>query len=184
MHLRLARQSSPVGEVLLVTDDDSALRSLDFADFESRMHRLLRLHYGTFTLTECAAPAMVTQRLSDYYDGDLHAIESIRVATGGTAFQREVWGALRRIAAGTSMNYGQLAAGLGRPAASRAVGSANGANPVAIVVPCHRVVGANGALTGYAGGTRRKRWLLDHESRHATVASMAAAASAASRVGT
>ena len=88
---------------------------------------------------------------------------SVRTATGGTSFQRAVWRALRAIKPGTTKSYGQIAASIGRPTASRAVGAANGANPIAIVVPCHRVIGANGALTGYGGGLPRKRWLLDHE---------------------
>ena len=97
-------------------------------------------------------------------------VKPFQTATGGTPFQREVWKALRAIPAGATKTYGQLAASLGCPTASRAVGAANGANPIGIVVPCHRVVGAHGKLTGYAGGLPRKRWLLDHESRFAPVA--------------
>jgi methylated-DNA-[protein]-cysteine S-methyltransferase len=90
-------------------------------------------------------------------------IDTLPVETGGTPFQREVWHALREIPCGTTTSYGKLAELIGRPAAMRAVGLANGANPVAVVVPCHRVIGANGSLTGYGGGIERKRWLLDHE---------------------
>jgi methylated-DNA-[protein]-cysteine S-methyltransferase len=86
------------------------------------------------------------------------------VATNGTDFQKSVWHALRAIPAGQTVTYGELARRLGQPTAMRAVGLANGANPIGIVVPCHRVVGANGTLTGYAGGLERKRWLLAHES--------------------
>jgi len=85
------------------------------------------------------------------------------VETGGTPFQQEVWRSLRAIPCGTTTSYGKLAAQIGRPAAVRAVGLANGANPVAVVIPCHRVIGSNGSLTGYGGGLERKRWLLDHE---------------------
>ena len=154
--------------MLLVTDAGGALRAADFGDYEERMHTLLRRHYGSFALRDGAAPAAITRALSAYFRGDLAAIAPIASVTAGTSFQREVWRALRSIPAGSTTTYGALAAQLGRPAASRAVGLANGANPVAIVVPCHRVIGANGALTGYGGGIARKRWLLDHEARCAT----------------
>ena len=104
-----------------------------------------------------------------YFTGDLDAIANLPTATGGTSFQREVWKALQAIPAATTTSYGKLAARLGRPTASRAVGAANGSNPIAIVVPCHRVIGTNGTLTGYASGLPRKQWLLDHERRFAPV---------------
>jgi O-6-methylguanine DNA methyltransferase len=168
MPLRLGRQSSPIGTLLLVTDGDGALRALDFHDYETRMHRLLWLHYRGYALADGAAPIFVTQALTNYFNGDLDAIDAVRVATGGTAFQRDVWAALRAIPSGSTTTYGQLATQLGRPRASRAVGLANGGNPIGIVVPCHRVIGANGELTGYGGGLARKRWLLDHERRFST----------------
>jgi methylated-DNA-[protein]-cysteine S-methyltransferase len=101
--------------------------------------------------------------ISNYFAGDLGVIDRLPVQTGGTEFQKEVWHALREIPCGTTTSYGELARRIGRPAAVRAVGLANGANPVAVVVPCHRVIGSNGSLTGYGGGIERKRWLLDHE---------------------
>ena len=101
--------------------------------------------------------------LAAYFDGRIDAIDAVEVAMGGTVFQREVWAALRGIPAGSHLNYGRLAERIGRPEAVRAVGAANGANPIGIVVPCHRVIGANAALTGYGGGLHRKRWLLEHE---------------------
>lgn len=167
MRFMLERWTAPVATLLLVTDDDGALRALEFIDHEARMHRLLRLHYGDYSLPEGAAPKAIKQRLTDYFLGALGALDEIPVATGGTEFQRDVWQALRSIPAGTTISYGQLAANIGRAGASRAVGAANGANPIAIVVPCHRVIGANGMLTGYAGGLSYKRWLLDHERRYA-----------------
>lgn len=163
MHLHLERRTSPVGEMLIVTDDAGVLRALDFADYEPRMNRLLRLHYRDYALDERTAPATITDAIDAYFAGDVTAIEKLPVATGGTPFQREVWTALRAIPAGATVNYGALAISIGRAGSSRAVGLANGANPIAIVVPCHRVIGANGALTGYGGGLPRKRWLLDHE---------------------
>ncbi|HEY5107825.1 MAG TPA: methylated-DNA--[protein]-cysteine S-methyltransferase [Caulobacteraceae bacterium] len=168
MHLRLERRPSPAGEMLIVTDEDGALRALDFAEYEPRLHRLLTRQCGAYTLKDGAAPAAVTAALDAYFAGDIAALEGLAVATGGTTFQREVWAALRAIPAGATTSYGALAAKLGKPGASRAVGLANGANPVAIVVPCHRVIGADGSLTGYGGGLPRKRWLLDHEQRHAS----------------
>jgi len=161
--LSLGRLSSPIGTLLLVSDERGAIRALDFDDYEARMHRLLRLHYGSYSLVDVSPATHVVRALTSYFAGDLHALENVQVSTGGTAFQRAVWSALRLVPAGVTTTYGALAARLDRPAASRAVGAANGANPIAIVVPCHRVIGSNGDLTGYGGGIGRKRWLLDHE---------------------
>ncbi|HEX7389242.1 MAG TPA: methylated-DNA--[protein]-cysteine S-methyltransferase, partial [Acidiphilium sp.] len=105
----------------------------------------------------------VRDRLNAYFAGDLAAVDTITVRAAGTGFQHRVWTALRTIPPGTTTSYGELAARLGVPKASRAVGLANGANPISIVVPCHRVIGADGRLTGYGGGIERKAWLLDHE---------------------
>ena len=161
------RLESTIGTLLLIHDRAGHVRALDFHDFESRMRRLLRLHYGAegndFAMEDRAAPAAIRRAISDYFSGDLCAINSIPVTTGGTSFQREVWAALRTIQAGTTLSYGALARQLGRPKCVRAVGLASAANPVAIVVPCHRVIGTDGSLTGYGGGIRRKRWLLIHE---------------------
>jgi methylated-DNA-[protein]-cysteine S-methyltransferase len=101
-----------------------------------------------------------------YFAGDLAAIDELPVRTAGTPFQRDVWRALRAIPHGTTVSYAKLAEQVGRPNAVRAVGLANGSNPIGVVVPCHRVVGSNGSLTGYGGGIERKRWLLQHEIRH------------------
>jgi len=107
--------------------------------------------------------------LACYFDGDVTAIDRIPVAFSGTKFQQKVWGALRTIACGTTLSYGALARRIREPKAVRAVGLANGSNPIGIVVPCHRVIGSDGSLTGYGGGLRRKRWLLEHEARHSGV---------------
>ena len=101
--------------------------------------------------------------LTRYFGGDLGALDGVPVELNGTSFQKSVWQALRRIPAGTTISYSQLAKRIGDPAAVRAVGAANGANPVAVIVPCHRVIGADGTLTGYGGGLDRKQWLLVHE---------------------
>ncbi|WP_287898558.1 methylated-DNA--[protein]-cysteine S-methyltransferase [Brevundimonas sp.] len=161
--LTLDRVASPVGEVLVVTDAEGAVRALDFHDFEDRMRRLLRRHYGEVVLTPGRAPEPVRAAVAAYFAGDLAAFDAVEVRTGGTDFQRRVWAALRDIPAGETRSYGQLAAAIGAPKAMRAVGLANGANPVGVIVPCHRVIGASGTLTGYAGGLERKRWLLAHE---------------------
>ena len=163
LNLILDRLASPVGEVLLVVDAGGAVRALDFHDYEDRLRRLLRLHYGAVVLTEGRAPEAVRRAVEAYFAGDLAAFDAIRVETGGTVFQRAVWRALRDIPAGETRTYGQLAQAVGSPKAVRAVGLANGSNPVGLVVPCHRVIGANGSLTGYGGGLSRKQWLLDHE---------------------
>lgn len=161
--LTLDRIATPLGEVLLVTDADGAVRAFDFTDYEARMMALLTRHYGEARLTPGRAPEEVRAAVVAYFDGDLTALDSLVVKTGGTEFQRAVWAALRTIPAGQTWTYGQLATAIGRPAAVRAVGLANGANPIGVIVPCHRVIGANGAMTGYAGGVERKRWLLAHE---------------------
>ncbi len=165
MTLFLDRVLSPIGPLLVVFDEEGALRALDYHDYESRMRRLVRLHYGAGrdTLEPGRVPRTIADRLDAFFGGELAAIDAIPVSTGGTEFQRRVWAALRRIPAGTTTSYGALAHTLGNPTASRAVGLANGSNPVVIVVPCHRVIGADGALTGYGGGVARKSWLLEHE---------------------
>lgn len=161
--LTLDRVATPVGEVLLVTDAEGAVRALDFADYEARMTRLLARHAPGAALVEGRAPETVRRGIEAWFGGDLTALDGLTVKTGGTAFQRTVWAALRAIPAGETRSYGQLAAAIGAPRAVRAAGLANGQNPVAVIVPCHRVIGADGTLTGYAGGLERKRWLLKHE---------------------
>lgn len=165
--LILDRIDTPVGQVLLVVDGGGAVRALDFHDYEPRLRRLLHLHYGAFDLTLGAAPEAVRAAVAAYFAGDPTALDRLDVQTGGTDFQRSVWAALRAIPVGETRTYGQLAAAIGRPSAVRAVGLANGSNPIAVIVPCHRVIGANGTLTGYAGGLARKHWLLEHERKHA-----------------
>ena len=162
MHLTLTRHATPVGELLIVSEGDT-LRALDFADFEARMQTLLARHYGAVTLVDGPLPPGIAAALDAYFAGDVSALDAVPVATGGSDFQRSVWAALRAIPAGTTTGYGALAAILGKPGAARAVGLANGSNPIGIVVPCHRVIGADGTLTGYAGGVARKEWLLKHE---------------------
>ena len=151
--------------MLIVTDRDANLRAIDWTDCEQRMQRLLRIHYGStgFRVETISFPTKISAALDRYFQGDLAAIDTLPVQTGGTDFQRAVWRALRGIPCGTTTTYAALAKKIGRPTAVRAVGAANGSNPVGVVIPCHRVIGFNGSLTGYAGGMERKSWLLKHE---------------------
>ena len=161
--LRLDRLATPIGEAVIVTDEAGYLRAFDWADRDARMVRLLRLHYGSVVPEPGAAPSNLKRLLRSYFEGDIECLGAIEWRTAGTPFQRSVWTALTTIAPGETLTYGALAAKLGCPRSVRAVGLANGANPISVVVPCHRVIGANGALTGYGGGIERKRWLLNHE---------------------
>lgn len=161
----LERVPTPIGRMLVLTDAQDHLRAVDWEDYESRMHLLLQRQYGrgVVQLQSAAQPSQASRALQAYFDGDVGAITDLPVAFGGTPFQQQVWRALRGIDGGCTISYGMLAARIARPTAVRAVGLANGANPVGIVIPCHRVIGANAALTGYGGGLARKRWLLAHE---------------------
>jgi methylated-DNA-[protein]-cysteine S-methyltransferase len=161
----IERIATPTGPMRVVTDREGRLRALDWEDYEPRMGDLLRRYYDIDAVEcrELSASSAPARAVLAYFDGELDAIAALPTATNGTAFQHEVWAALRRIPVGRTTSYGAVAAAIGRPKAVRAVGLANGANPIAIVVPCHRVIGANASLTGYGGGLHRKRWLLAHE---------------------
>jgi methylated-DNA-[protein]-cysteine S-methyltransferase len=159
----LDRLNTPIGVALVVTDGDGVLRALDWEDYEPRMKGLLRLQYGAVVLKEAGAPRDLRTALSAYFKGDLDRLRQIEWRVAGSEFQQNVWKALPKIPAGTTMSYGALAAKIGVPKAIRAVGHANGSNPIGVVVPCHRLIGANGSLIQYGGGLERKRWLLKHE---------------------
>lgn len=161
------RIDTPIGKMLVVADSSGNLRAVDWSDYETRMRRLLCLHYGKsgFRLKSTHDSNHLTDAIGRYFGGELDAINALPVKTGGTPFQREVWRALRKIRCGTTISYAQLAERIGRLTAVRAVGHANGGNPVGVVVPCHRVIGSDGSLSGYGGGIERKRWLLEHEHR-------------------
>ena len=163
---RIAAPAGAPFEALMMVVDGWHLCALDFAGFEPRMYRLLARRYLSYRLLESRNPAGVTDCVQAYLAGDVRAIDTLPVKTGGTDFQAAAWQALRRIAPGTTATYGEQAARIGRPAAVRAIGAANGQNPIAVVLPCPRVVGANGSLTGYAGGLATKQWLLRHEVMH------------------
>jgi methylated-DNA-[protein]-cysteine S-methyltransferase len=167
----LDRLQTPIGTALLVTDGDGVLRAFDWEDHAFRLKQLLRLQYGAVSLTEAPAPPEVRAALSAYFKGELAALNTIRWRAAGTPFQRKVWTALAKIPPGTTMTYGALAAKLGMPKALRVVGHATGSNPLSVVVPCHRLIGANGSLVKYGSGLTRKRWLLTHEGVDLTPAS-------------
>jgi len=160
--LLIDKINSEIGDILVISDG-ARLCALDFAGYEPRMMRLLEKRYGAVDLTEKTNPQGFSDRIRAYLESDYSSVDDIPVSTGGTPFQQQVWSALRTIPLGTVISYGELAAKLGKTTAYRAVGMANSFNPVAIVLPCHRVVGTNASLTGYAGGLERKRWLLRHE---------------------
>ena len=162
MDLYQAEFASPVGLVYVVSDGTN-LRAVDFEGNELRLHRLLARHNGRYTLHSARGRGEAVSRLERYFAGDLCAVDGIAVATSGTPFQQQVWAALRAIPAGTTVSYATIARQIGRPKACRAVGLANGSNPINIFVPCHRVIGTNQGLTGYGGGIELKRWLLGHE---------------------
>lgn len=164
MKLRKDSLATPIGRLMIVADERDRLCFVDFEDDEDRIRRLIPRYYGADAVLCSERPAgRIRDALAAYFAGKIRAIDSLAVAAPGTPFQCRVWSELRRIPAGETISYSTLARRIGSPAAVRAVGLANGANPIAIVVPCHRVIGADGSLTGYGGGLARKRWLLAHE---------------------
>ncbi|NWG21060.1 MAG: methylated-DNA--[protein]-cysteine S-methyltransferase [Chloroflexi bacterium] len=160
--LTLTYAPAPPGDLVLALYD-GVLVGLEFADCADRLWPWLRRRFGEYTTRPASGPGDATERLQAYFAGDLRATDRIVIDAGGTPFQRVVWHALRAIPPGERWSYGQLATRIGRPLAARAVGAANSRNPIAIIIPCHRLVGAHGNLTGYGGGLARKAWLLRHE---------------------
>ncbi len=150
---------TPLGRLAVLVDDDARLHVVGWLTDHPRMRKYLPVD----GVRRADNPAGCRVALQAYFDGEVAVLQDLRVAPLGTPFQQTVWKALREIPCGTTTTYGELAARIGNPKAVRAVGLANGANPVGIVVPCHRVIGADGSLTGYGGGLERKRWLLQHE---------------------
>ena len=153
---------SPIGTITAHVAGN-ALIHLDFADCGARTQRLLGRRFGDIRAERNDNPLDIQTRFAAYFAGDWRAFDDLALDPGGTEFQREVWDGLRRIPSGQAISYAALAQSIGRPAAVRAAGRANALNPIAIIVPCHRVIGKDGTLTGYAGGLKRKEWLLRHE---------------------
>ena len=160
--LETAELTLPIGTIRIAVRDGT-LCALGFTDRWQRLADGLARRYGAVALVDAADPGDVVSTLRRYLDGDGSALDALAVETGGTPFQRRVWAALREIPYGSTVSYGTVALRIGAASAVRAVGAANGANPISIVIPCHRVIGADGTMTGYGGGLDRKRWLLAHE---------------------
>ena len=164
-HFFLGRLETPIGHLSWLVDEEGRLRAAGFTDGHPRMERALRA-YSVEPDAALVSPSRtrgVAAAFERYFSGDLTALDTLPVYAPGSPFQQAVWSALREIPSGETRSYGELASRIGNPKAVRAVGLANGANPIGIVVPCHRVIGADGSLTGYGGGLERKRWLLAHE---------------------
>ncbi|HSQ03360.1 MAG TPA: methylated-DNA--[protein]-cysteine S-methyltransferase, partial [Burkholderiales bacterium] len=152
--------NTPLGVATVIADEAGALRLYCWDDPPERWRKEVHRRYGEAAFLACRNPFGHVAALERYFEGDIAAIDAIPVTFTGTLFQVKVWKALRTIAGGTTLSYGALADRIGAPTAVRAVGLANGSNPIGVVVPCHRVIGRNGSLTGYGGGLPRKRWLL------------------------
>lgn len=159
------RIATPIGELVVIADPEGRLRTIDWTEHAARMTLLLDRYYGKggYALTPKRDPNGLSSAMRRYFKGEIGVLAELPIATTGTPFQKSIWQALRKIEDGTAISYAELARRIGRPNAVRAAGLANGQNPISIVVPCHRVIGSNGSLTGYGGGIERKQWLLDHE---------------------
>jgi len=160
------RMDTPLGRAVVIADAQGSLCMHFWVDDDDTWQRRFQQRHAGGEIVERRDDLGHVDALRRYYAGDIAALESIPVRLRGTPFQTKVWSALRTIPAGTTVSYGELARRIDHPTAVRAVGLANGSNPIGVVVPCHRVVGSNGSLTGYGGGIERKRWLLAHEARH------------------
>jgi len=159
--LTLSTLPSPLGPLTLITTAAHDVVALDFEDNHSRLASHLRRH--SLTAHPGPPPPQSAEALKAYFEGHLAALAQIPTAPHGTIFQTKVWQALTQIPPGQTRSYAQIAASLSQPTASRAIGLANGQNPISLIIPCHRVIGRDGSLTGYAGGISRKAWLLAHE---------------------
>ena len=165
-YIDLDRYDTPIGVLLVATDDQERVRAIDLHGDESRLMPHLHRFFGVNAdIRRTAMPKKLKRALDAYFAGELNTLDDIPCVPDGTEFQLSVWTALRAIPAGQTLSYGALANRLGNPRAVRAVGLANGSNPIPLIIPCHRVIGSDGSLTGYGGGLERKRWLLAHEGR-------------------
>ena len=162
MNLLWDRVESPIGDILIVSDGKN-LCGVEFEGNERRLEEGLRKRFGEVNLRPVSDPQGFSSSMRAYFAGEVHAFDKIPTLAGGTEFQRRVWNALREIQWGRTRSSGEIARQIGEPGASRAVGLANASNPIPIVLPCHRVIGADASLTGYGGGLKRKQWLLEHE---------------------
>jgi methylated-DNA-[protein]-cysteine S-methyltransferase len=179
VQLLLDEVTTPVGKMVMLSDENDVLYAMDFGSFRACTRSLIARRFDDPKIVRSKRPSSNVARLRAYFSGDLTAFDGVRLALRGTPFQLAAWAALRKIPAATTASYADVARAIGRPKAVRAVGAANRANPIAIVVPCHRVVGSDTSLTGYGGGLERKRFLLAHEAA-ATAPRSAACARVAS----
>jgi methylated-DNA-[protein]-cysteine S-methyltransferase len=163
--IQVSEQTTPVGEVRIAVKGDT-LVGLGFLDGWLRLERHLLRQFRDEELREMKGQTEVGSRLDAYMKGQLGAFAGIAVDTGGTSFQRRVWSAISDVPVGQTRSYAELAVAAGAPSAVRAAGTACGANPIGLVIPCHRIVRADGDPGNYGGGIERKEWLLAHESRH------------------
>lgn len=162
MKILIVKLDSPLGPIHAAVRA-GALVALGFEEQWPGLLREVRERFPGAAFEPGRAPAALALAFERYWEGDARALDALAADPGGTAFQRRVWAELRGIPAGATASYAEIARRVGAPEAVRAVGAANGRNPVALVIPCHRVIGADGSLTGYAGGLERKRRLLEHE---------------------
>jgi len=160
------KMNTPLGTATLIADENGALRMFFWEEHAEIWRKAFHRRHGAAAVMPRRDAFGHVGALKRYFEGEIAALDTISVAFAGTPFQKKVWNALRSIEGGTTLSYGALAKRIGAPAAVRAVGLANGSNPIGVVVPCHRVIGSDGSLTGYGGGLARKRWLLEHEARH------------------
>lgn len=160
--IELAVVETPI-DALTLAARNGRVCLVHFDGDDPSLRAKLQRWYPKESISDGSDPGGAAEALARYFEGDLLALDRIRVEMNGTPFQKRVWDALRQIPAGKTASYADIAVLIGAPAAVRAVGTANGANPVAVVVPCHRIIGSNGSLTGYGGGLQRKEWLLRHE---------------------
>ena len=155
---------SPIGTIVSVVSDNKLIH-LDFADCQERLLRLLTHRYKQFKQAPTKNPLNIRDCLSAYFEKDWKSFNNIKLLTDGTEFQQTVWAELQRIPCGTTLSYAQLASAIRKPKAVRAVANANARNPIALIIPCHRVIAKNGALAGYGGGVHRKERVVEHETR-------------------
>lgn len=164
MKLTVAEIASPIGALAVAVDADGRLRGVSFGE---GLRRAMAREYPGVALTEGAAPEGVTAPLADYFAGDPAALMridwSLDGAVAGDGFQARVWTALWAVPVGQTISYGEMARRAGEPGAAQAAGAALNRNPIPLVLACHRVVGADGAMVGFGGGLDRKTWLLRHE---------------------
>lgn len=163
--LGIGQIMTPLGAFILVWDAAGEVVASDYGGHEERLHHLLLRRLGRCNLIAAEVPSALAAAIDAYFTGDLPALDKVPVRLNGSAFQNRAWAALRQIPPGARASYAEQAALLGNPKAARAIGNANRNNPCNLIIPCHRLVGSDGALTGYAGGLERKRWLLEHEQR-------------------